>query len=253
MRKLMLLGAFVGIGLVACEDAVGPDPMVEDDVAGDSALIADLATADGGSQVGQSSQGGQGTQGGQGSHQGWGQQGGQGQQGRQGGQGQQGGRGLGTCDICTFRADWSVGRAFEGIQLTTRLLGEDPPAGPIELLEQAMEMARQAEAALDAGQEERAAALGRQAEMLALRAYAGRGRISAEEIRTIAALADTLLREATEAVGPEPTEEQAALLRVAAWLQEQGLALLETQRGNGNRGVALLWHSATTSALLLGG
>jgi len=69
-----------------------------------------------------------------------------------------------------------------------------------------------------------------------------------EQAAALLQLAETLIAEATVAIGDDSTPVQAAILRRAIHLKDLGA------RGVNNlhwRGVGLLWHSAVTAATLL--
>jgi predicted NBD/HSP70 family sugar kinase len=118
----------------------------------------------------------------------------------------------------------------------------------MDLLATAEEFLIQARRALEAGEEARAAHLAHLAEWWALKAVVLPGGVTDEDARFVLDLATHLLPLAREAVGPEPTELQEALLTKAARMLERGKAAL----ANGVcRGIGALWQSAVISSFLL--
>ncbi len=150
------------------------------------------------------------------------------------------------------RAEVAVALGAEAIELAKRILGEQDfgtDTQQWDLLATAEEFLAQAQRALEAGAEARAAHLAHMAHWWALKAVVLPGGVTAEEARFILNLATTLLGEARTAVGPEPTELQAALFAKAARMLERGKANME----NGVcRGIGALWHSSVISSYLIG-
>jgi hypothetical protein len=150
------------------------------------------------------------------------------------------------------RAELAVSLGAEAIELAERILNDQAVADTEsqEYLDTAEEFLAQARAALEAGEEARAAHLAHLAQWWALKAIVLPGGITDEEARFILDLAETLLTEAKDALsGVEPTELQAALLARAERLLERGKEKL----GNGERrGLGALWQSAVISSFLIG-
>lgn len=150
------------------------------------------------------------------------------------------------------RGALAVAFGAEAVDLAKRLLDEQVGGADTEqldLLATAEEFLAQARTALEAGENKRAGHLAKQAQWWALKAVVLPGGITDEEARFILGVADTLLTDARTAVGPEPTDLEAALLARAARMLERGKSSLE----NGVcRGIGALWQSAIISSYLLG-
>lgn len=149
------------------------------------------------------------------------------------------------------RAEVMVALGGEAVELATELVGAQSATDTeqADLLETAKQFQASAEAALEAGEDRRAAHLAHLAQWWSLKAVVLPGGITDEEARAMLDLAETLLAEATTALGPEPTELQAALLTRATRLLERG----KEGAGNGTcRGLGALWQSAVISSYLLG-
>jgi hypothetical protein len=150
------------------------------------------------------------------------------------------------------RAALAVSLGAEAVDLAERILGEQVGGAETEQLEPlatAEEFLSQAALALDAGENQRAGHLAKQAQWWALKAVVLPGGITDEEARFILGVAETLLTDARAAVGAEPTDLEAALLARAARMLERGKSSLE----NGVcRGIGALWQSAILSSYLLG-
>ncbi len=150
------------------------------------------------------------------------------------------------------RAEIAVALGAEAVELAKRILSEQEEVTDTEqgdLLATAEEFLAQARRALEAGEEARAAHLAHQAQWWALKAVVLPEGITDEDARAVLSLAETLLGGAKTAVGPEPTQLQAALLTKAARMLEHG----KTNLSNGKcRGIGALWQSAVISSYLLG-
>jgi uncharacterized protein YciI len=148
------------------------------------------------------------------------------------------------------RADLTVALAVESVALAERLLDEQAEAADTEqldLLATAQEFLAEAETALEAGQDIRAAHLAQLARWWALKAVVLPGGITDEDARLIQEVAETLLEAAAAAVEADPTEVNLALLARATRMLEHG----EENLGDGNcRGLGALWQSASISAFL---
>jgi hypothetical protein len=149
------------------------------------------------------------------------------------------------------RAEIQVALGREAIALAARLLGD--PVSDVqsqELFDTAVEFQTNAEEALEAGEEARAAHLARLAQWWALKAVVLPGGITDEEARAMSEMAETLLGEAGTAVGPDGTELQQLLLARAARLLQMG----QENLANGVcRGIGALWQSSVLSSYLIGG
>ena len=150
------------------------------------------------------------------------------------------------------RAEIAVALGAEAVELAKRVLSEQGDVTDTEqgdLLATAEAFLVQAQRALEAGEEARAAHLAHQAQWWALKAVILPGGITDEDARSVLTLAERLLDGARSAVGPEPTQLQAALLTKAARMLEHG----KTNLSNGNcRGIGALWQSAVISSYLIG-
>jgi hypothetical protein len=154
--------------------------------------------------------------------------------------------------IGASRAEIAVALGAEAVELAKRLLQAQVTADTEsqQLLATAEEFLAQARRALEAGEEVRAMHLAHLAQWWALKAVVLPGGVSHEEVREILGLAETLLEQAREAIGPEPTQLQAALLDRALRLLERGKEGL----GSGERrGLGALWQSAVISSYLVAG
>jgi hypothetical protein len=150
------------------------------------------------------------------------------------------------------RAALAVALADEAVGLAERILDEQDPAAETEqldLLATAKEFLAMAHRALEAGELARAAHLAHQAQWWALKAVVIPGGITDEDARLVLELAESLYAQAREAIGPEPTELEAALLARAARLIERGKSVLESGSG---RGIGALWKAAVLSSFLIG-
>lgn len=148
------------------------------------------------------------------------------------------------------RAALQVELAGTAVGLATRLLesADDLERVQVRLLALAEEQWAHARRALEAGYEGRAVHLAQLARWSALKAVV-LPEPTLEEARELHQVAVTLLGQAREAVGEEPTEVQSALLTRAARLLELGESKLEAGI---LRGIIALWDSAVISAWLLG-
>jgi hypothetical protein len=149
------------------------------------------------------------------------------------------------------RAELAVALGAEAIELAKRILSDQAAADTEsqEYLDTAEEFLAKARAALEAGEEARAAHLAHLSQWWALKAVVLPGGVTDEEARFILGLAETLLAEARAAIGPEVTPLEEALLTRAARLLERGKEAL----GNGVcRGIGALWKSAVISSFLIG-
>lgn len=147
-----------------------------------------------------------------------------------------------------------VGLAVElggtAVALATRILdAHGADEAQLRLLDSAAGFQRRAEAALAAGQLDRAVALAERACWTALKAVVLPGGVTDEEARFIHDLAADLLVEARAHVASGGSSVEAVLLRWAEHFFEVGSAQLE--RGH-IRGVAALWKSAVVSAWIVG-
>lgn len=151
----------------------------------------------------------------------------------------------------TSRAEVAVALGAEAVELAGRVLSEQEGGAETEqseFLATAEEFLAQAQAALEAGEEGRAAHLAHMAQWWSLKAVVIPGGITDEEARFVLGLATTLFEQAGAAVGSEPTDLQAALLARAARMLEQGQANME----NGScRGLGALWQAAVISSYLV--
>lgn len=149
------------------------------------------------------------------------------------------------------RVALAVALGTEAVDLAKRMLGEQVGGADTEqldLLATAEEFLSQAVSALEAGENQRAGHLAKQAQWWALKAVVLPGGITDEEARFMLGVAETLLADARDAIGSEPTSLETALLTRAARMLERGKASLE----NGVcRGIGALWQSATISSYLL--
>jgi hypothetical protein len=149
------------------------------------------------------------------------------------------------------RAEIAVALGAEAVGLAKRILSDQGPYADTEhldLLATAEEFLARARRALEAGEEAGAAHLAHQAQWWALKAVVLPGGITDEDARFVFSLAETLLENAREAIGPEPTQLQAALLKKAARMLEHG----KTSLSNGTcRGIGALWQSAVISSYLI--
>jgi hypothetical protein len=108
---------------------------------------------------------------------------------------------------------------------------------------------RKAQIAFEEGFKGRAASLAHNAEIKALQAVVVPDGVSDRDIHTVTEAATALLAEATAAVEAGESAVDLALINLATRLYNGGLEKLEA----GNvRGLVLLWHSATTSAVIIG-
>ncbi|MGD2120521.1 MAG: hypothetical protein PVJ76_02195 [Gemmatimonadota bacterium] len=160
---------------------------------------------------------------------------------------------LNQLDLGITRAELAIDLGAEAIGLAEEILNKLSSADTEsqEYLNTAGEFLAQAEAALETGEEARAAHLAHLAQWWALKAVVLPGGITDEEARFILGLAETSLADAKEALsGVETTALQAALLERAERLLERGKEKL----GNGEcRGLGALWQSAVISSYLLDG
>ncbi len=136
----------------------------------------------------------------------------------------------------------------QAVELATRLIGDAPDPEQLRFLERAIEAQRAAQAAWEAGELGRAAALAEHALITSLKAVVVPGGVTEEEARTLSTLSADLLGQARAALGDDPTPHESKLLAIAHQLHERGVLLLE---GGNVRGVVFLWRSAVISSLLL--
>lgn len=144
-------------------------------------------------------------------------------------------------------ADVHVALGAEAVALATRLLDEQgADEEQLRYLDTATEYQRAAEAALAAGDLERAIHFADLAQWTALKAVVLPGGVTDEEVRMVADLAEALY---AEAVASGPTDVEALLLARARALIDHGLALLEA---GSTRGVGALWRAAVISSWIAG-
>jgi hypothetical protein len=150
----------------------------------------------------------------------------------------------------TRRADIVVRLGAKAVELAGRVLDDmGADEEQLRLLAAAAEYQARAEDALEDGYERRAIHFARLAEWWALKAVVVPGGVTDEEVRYLVDLSSSLLQDAREAVGTEPSDLREALLRKAAHLIERGLEHVEA----GNvRGIGLLWRGSVICYLLLG-
>jgi hypothetical protein len=143
-----------------------------------------------------------------------------------------------------------VAQGAHAIRLAWGLIGDAPTEAQARLMATAQELQRHAEAALAQGHLGRAAYLAHNAEIKSLVAVVvSSDRLSHDGVKSVAALSARLLEEARAVVAAGQSAVDLAILKIAARLFEHGMTQLEA--GN-PRGVVLLWHSATMSAVLIG-
>ncbi|MEZ4417724.1 MAG: hypothetical protein R3E10_18350 [Gemmatimonadota bacterium] len=147
------------------------------------------------------------------------------------------------------RVRLQVAMGGEAVATAGRLI-LTPTETQTRLLDTAAELQRLAEAALAQGEWGRANTLSREAEITALRAVIDVDGVDHAEANQIADLAEQLLAEAREVVerGAAAVDPAEAILELAERLFTEGSA----QLGSGEvRGLALLWHSAAASSVLI--
>ena len=142
-----------------------------------------------------------------------------------------------------------VAQGSQAIQLAWGLIGGSPSEAQLRLMETAAELQSRAEAALAAGELGSAAALAYSAEIKALLAVVAADGVSHAGIQSVAEVSAQLLAEARAVVAAGGSAVDKAILKIAVRLYEQGAAQLAAGDA---RGVVLLWHSATMSAVLIG-
>lgn len=144
-----------------------------------------------------------------------------------------------------------VAQGASAIRLAWGLVGDAPTEAQARLLQAAEALQSRAQTALATGHPGAAASLAHHAEIKALIAVVVTADgLTHEGVHAVAALAAQLLEEARAVVASGGSAVDLAILKIAVRLYEQGTARLEA--GN-PRGVVLLWHSATMSAVLIGG
>jgi hypothetical protein len=141
----------------------------------------------------------------------------------------------------------AIARGAESLRLADRLIDVPTPTQEVVLF-RATEHQRRAEFALDQGWYRRAIVQARHAEQLSLYAVLNGERPTGEEALRLLALAEEMILAAEQAIGPDPTDAQRALLNRAIRLKEKGAQAIDAWQW---RGVSLLWHSAVTSAVLI--
>ena len=142
-----------------------------------------------------------------------------------------------------------VAQGGKAIGLAERLIGDAPNDLQIRLLARASELQRKALAAFEEGYKGRAVTLAHSAEIKALQGVVITDGVGERDVNTIKDAATALLDEATAAVEAGESAVDVALLELATRLYNAGLDKLE----EGNvRGLVLLWHSATMSAVIIG-
>jgi hypothetical protein len=142
----------------------------------------------------------------------------------------------------------ALARAGHAIQLANRILGDDMSPRQAEVLERAVGMFEPAQVAFDEGRYRRSVILSRRVEGLCLFAVLEGEPPTVEEAGQLLQLAETLIAEAHAAIGDAPTPAQEMILQRAVHLKNMGARAINTWHW---RGVALLWHSAVTAAILL--
>jgi HEPN domain-containing protein len=136
------------------------------------------------------------------------------------------------------------------VSLAARILDEQgADEEQLRYLHAAREYLAAASEALDAGDDRRAIHLASHALWSSLKALVLPGGVSMEEARAMADLAEDLYLKAVAAVGEDPTDLQAALLRRARHFIDVGLEKLAEEYP---RGVGALWRAAVISAWLAG-
>lgn len=141
----------------------------------------------------------------------------------------------------------AMARSGEAIRLAERLIPE-PTLKQETLLFRAVELRRRAQFSLEHGWYRRAVAQAHRAEQLSLVAVLNGERPTVEDAQHLLALADEMIAAAELAIGDAPTEAQQRLLQLAVRLRNRGAEAINNWQW---RGVALLWRSATTAAVLI--
>jgi hypothetical protein len=151
----------------------------------------------------------------------------------------------------TERAEFMVELGETAVSLATRLLNAagGPDDEQARFLAIAQEELAEAAAALDKGDSWRAIHLAHLAQWTALKAVVLPDGVTEDEARMLHELAESLLDQATEAVGTDPTALQQTLLSRA----ERMIAHGEEKLADGEtRGVAAFWQAAVLCTWLLG-
>ncbi|MFQ5888764.1 MAG: hypothetical protein ACE5JR_01790 [Gemmatimonadota bacterium] len=143
-----------------------------------------------------------------------------------------------------------IARGIRAVELSARLIGDDPTPVQERIQAHAVELVRRAQAVLEFGALRRAALLSWRGQEYALIAVLGAERPTQEDARLLLEVATRLIEEARAAIGEDPTPAQEAILALAIRLREAGIAKLESGQW---RGVGLLWQSAVTAAVLVSG
>lgn len=142
-----------------------------------------------------------------------------------------------------------VAQGGKAIGLAERLIGDAPNDRQLRLLARASELQRKAMVAFEKGYKGRAFSLAHRAEIKALQAVVITDGVNERDINTVKDAATALLEEATAVVEAGESAVDLALLKLATRLYNAGIDKLE----EGNvRGLVLLWHSATMSAVIIG-
>lgn len=144
-------------------------------------------------------------------------------------------------------AEVAVQLGSAAVALADRILeGTGADDEQLRFLEQAHEFQRQAEAALDAGEDRRAAHLAHMAQWTALKAVVLPGGVTEEEARAMVELAHELL---DVAIASEPTGVKAQILERLPHLIAKGEEMLEQGQP---RGIGALWRAAVAASWIAG-